>query len=79
MTKNNSYQGVVIKRLKGNKFLVKCEKIAWEIIASVPSRFRNERGGRRAGIVQNSQVVVEINPQDPQKGEIISLVKRERV
>lgn len=73
----NSYRGVVIKRLRGNKFLVKCEKISWEITASVPNRFRNERGGRRAKIVQNSEVMVEINSSDPQKGEIISFAKRE--
>ena len=69
-----SDRGEVIERINKKKFRVRCDngKI---IDASVPNRFRTSGGRRRANIVVQDRVIIEIDVRDQKKGEIVSLIE----
>jgi translation initiation factor IF-1 len=67
-------RGVVIKRVRNNVFLVKCDngKI---ITTDIAARFRTASGKRKARITANDRVLIEIPLIDLEKGQIVSLVE----
>lgn len=67
-------KGKVTRLLRNGFFLVECDN-GKTVMADIASRFRTLRKRRKAKIVENDKVVVEISLRDSEKGQIVGFVE----